>query len=85
MFDLVAKHKRLAQLILFLMMIPFAFFGVDFYFRGENLDGTVATVGGEKITQNEYNDAIREQSDTLRRQMGRNFDARMFDNPEVRF
>ena len=85
MFDLVAKHKRIAQLILFLMMIPFAFFGVDFYFRGENLDGTVATVGGQKITQNEYNDAIREQSDTLRRQLGRNFDSRMFDNPEVRF
>ena len=85
MFDLVAKHKRIAQVILFLLMVPFAFFGVDFYFRGGNLDGAVATVGGEKITQNDYNDAIREQTDTLRKQMGRNFDPRMFDNPEVRF
>ena len=85
MFDLVAKHKRIAQVILFLLMVPFAFFGVDFYFRGDNLDGTVASVGGTKITQNEFNDAIREQSDTLRRQMGRNFDPRMFENPEVRF
>ncbi len=85
MFDLVTKHKRIAQLILFLLMVPFAFFGVDFYFRGGNLDGLVATVGGEKITQNDFNDAIREQSDTLRRQLGPNFDPKMFDRPEVRF
>ena len=29
MFDLVHKHKRIAQFILALIMIPFAFFGVD--------------------------------------------------------
>lgn len=85
MFDLVSKHKRIAQAILFLLAIPFVFFGVDFYFQGGNLDGVMATVGGQKITQNEYNDAMREQSETLRRQMGRNFDPRMFDNPEVRY
>jgi len=85
MFDLVTKHKRIAQGILFLLMVPFAFFGVDFYFRGGNLDGLMATVGGEKITQNDFNDAIREQSDALRRQLGSNFDPRMFENPEVRF
>jgi hypothetical protein len=45
----------------------------------------VATVGGEKITQNDYADAVREQTEQMRRQLGRNFDARMFDNPEVRF
>ena len=28
---------------------------------------------------------MREQTDQMRRQMGRNFDPRMFDNPEVRF
>ncbi len=85
MFDLVSKHKRFAQLILFLLMVPFAFFGVDFYFRGGNLDGLVASVGGEDITQNDFTDALREQSDTLRRQLGSNFDPRMFDNPEVRY
>ena len=34
MFDLVHKHKRAAQVILFLITLPFAFFGVDYYFRG---------------------------------------------------
>ena len=85
MFDLVAKHKRIAQVILFLIMVPFAFFGVDYYFRGGGEEGTVATVGGEKITQNEFADAVREQTEQMRRQMGKNFDPRMFDNPEVRF
>ena len=85
MFDLVAKHKRIAQVILFLIMIPFAFFGVDYYFRGGGQEGAVATIGGENITQNDFAEAVREQTDQMRRQMGRNFDPRMFENPEVRF
>ena len=85
MFDLVAKHKRIAQAILFLIMVPFAFFGVDYYFRGNGAQDAVASVGGEKITQAEYADALREQTEQMRRQMGRNFDPRMFDSPEVRF
>ncbi|MBK9116218.1 MAG: SurA N-terminal domain-containing protein [Betaproteobacteria bacterium] len=85
MFDLVAKHKRVAQVILFLLMVPFAFFGVDYYFRGGAADAAVATVGKEDITQADYAEALREQSDQMRRQMGKNFDPAMFDSPEVRF
>ena len=59
MFDLLHKHKTAAQVILFLMTIPFAFFGVDFYFRGAGADDAVATVGGDKITQAEFADSIR--------------------------
>ena len=51
MFDLVHKHKRVAQVILALITLPFAFFGVDYYFRGDSRRATVATVGGDKITQ----------------------------------
>ena len=40
---------------------------------------------GDKITLNEYTDAVREQTEQMRRQMGKNYDPRMFDNPEVRF
>ena len=85
MFDLVTKHKRIAQGILFLLMVPFAFFGVDYYFRGGGAEGTVATVGSDKITQAEFDDSMREQADQMRRQMGRNFDPAARDNPEVRF
>jgi len=85
MFDLVAKHKRVAQVILFLLMVPFAFFGVDYYFRGGGSENDVATVGKDKITQNDFAEALREQSDQMRRQMGKNFDPAMFESPEVRF
>jgi peptidyl-prolyl cis-trans isomerase D len=85
MFDLVTKHKRIAQVILFLMAVPFAFFGVDYYFRSGNTEAGIATVGAEKITQAEFDAALREQQDRARQMMGKNFDPAMFDNPEVRF
>ena len=85
MFDLVHKHKTAAQLILFLMMVPFAFFGVDYYFRGGNTADTVATIGKDKITQGEFDQAMRDQQQRARQLLGRNFDPAMFDNPEMRF
>jgi peptidyl-prolyl cis-trans isomerase D len=85
MFDLVQKHKRIAQAILFLLMVPFAFFGVDYYFRGGASEAAVATVGKENITQAEFAESLREQGDQMRRQMGKNFDPAMFESPEVRF
>ena len=85
MFDLVHKHKTAAQLILFLMMVPFAFFGVDYYFRGNNATDSVATIGKEKITQAEFDQSLRDQQQRARQMLGRNFDPAMFDNPEVRF
>ena len=34
MYDLIYRKKRLVQFILALITLPFAFFGVDYYFRG---------------------------------------------------
>jgi peptidyl-prolyl cis-trans isomerase D len=85
MFDLVHKHKLAAQIILFLMMIPFAFFGVDYYFRGGATADTVATVGKDKVTLAEFDQSLRDQQQRAQQMMGRNFDPAMFDNPEVRF
>ena len=85
MFDLLHKHKHVAQGILALITLPFAFFGVDFYFnRGDSVQ-TVATVGGNKISQAEFDDALREQQQRMRQALGGNFDPAMFDNPEVRY
>jgi len=85
MFDLVSKYKLAAQLILFAMMVPFAFFGIDFYFRGGATADTVATIGRDRITQAEFDQSLREQQQRARQMMGANFDPAMFDNPEVRF
>src|SRR5258708_12143715 len=85
MFDLVTKHKTAAQFVLLLMTVPFAFFGIDFYFRGGATADTVATIGRERITQAEFDESPREQLQRARQVMGANFDAAMFDNPDVRF
>ena len=66
MFDLVQKHKRIAQAILFMLMVPFAFFGVDYYFRGGTADTDVATVSGKHISQVEFTESMREQQEQMR-------------------
>ena len=85
MFDLLHKHKHVAQGILALITLPFAFFGVDFYFNRGDSAQSVATVGGNKISQAEFDDSMREQQQRMRQALGANFDAAMFDNPEVRY
>ena len=86
MFDIVHKHKRIAQIILALLIIPFAFFGVDYYFRRDAVSAPVATVGGdEDHAAPNSTTCVREQQDRMRAAMGRGFDPAIFDNPEVRF
>jgi peptidyl-prolyl cis-trans isomerase D len=85
MYQLLYKHKRLTQLILALIALPFAFFGVDYYFRGDAGPVSIATVGRDKVTQSEFDEVMREQQDRMRQQLGRSYDPAMFDNPEVRY
>jgi peptidyl-prolyl cis-trans isomerase D len=85
MFDLVTKHKRIAQVILALIALPFAFFGVDFYFRRAEGPPSVASVGRDKVTQAEFDDLMREQQGRMRAMLGRQYDPAMFDSPEVRY
>ncbi len=84
MYDFVGRNKRIVQIILALIMIPFALFGVDSYLRQSNKEDAIATVGGEKVVRGEYDNAMREQTDRLRGMLGKNFDPAMFDNDEVR-
>src|SRR5712691_10794243 len=44
----------------------------------------VAEVGGQKIAEQEFAEALRQQQDRLRGMLGRNFDPAMFDSPEMR-
>ena len=86
MFDLVHKHKRIAQFILALIMMPFAFFGVDYYFRGGG------GVGDGRDSRRRQDHAKPNSTQRDPRAAGtacgaarRSFDPAMFDNPEVRF
>src|SRR5437879_2201167 len=85
MYDFIYKKKRVVQIILALITLPFAFFGVDYYFRSAGSVSEIAKVGGEKITQAEFADTIREQQERMRQALGAKYDPAVLDNPEVRY
>ena len=85
MFDFVYKHKRLIQVILAIIFLPFAFFGIDTYFRGGGGGQTVAEVGGYSISQQEFNQALRQRQQALQRVAQGRVDPAMIDNPELRY
>lgn len=84
MFDLVHKHKLLVQLLLGLIILPFAFWGVDSYQRGASSVEDMAEVAGQKITVQDFSQAQRDQQERLRGILGNNFDAAVLDTPEQR-
>lgn len=85
MFEFVRAHTRLFQGILLLLILPsFAFVGMQGY--TSMMDGAnagVASVDGRKITQAEWDLALREQVDRIRSQ-NPNVDAKLLDTPEVK-
>lgn len=84
MFDFVYRNKRIVQVILALLVLPFAFVGVDSYVRTAGGDKDVATVGGQSVSPQDLENALRSQQQQMQRALGKNFDPAMFDNPEVR-
>jgi peptidyl-prolyl cis-trans isomerase D len=84
MFDFVHEKKRLVQIVLALIILPFAFWGVDSYNQSGNTAEVAATVNGAKISQQEFENALRQQQNRLRQMLGDKFDEAMFDNPETK-
>jgi peptidyl-prolyl cis-trans isomerase D len=84
MFDFVHENKRLVQIILAFIILPFALWGVSSYDKSGNAADVVATVNGAKISQKEFDNALRQQQDRMRQQLGENFDASMFQNPQMK-
>lgn len=84
MFDIVRNNRRVIQVFLALIMLPFAFFGVDSYIRDSGGGAEVATVGGVKIGAQEFQQALREQQERLKPALGGKVDPAMLDNPEMR-
>ena len=82
MFDAVRNNKKIVQVFLVLIALPFAFFGVE-SFRDGGAGVDVAKVGEIKISQQEFQQAVREQQDRLRAQLGE-LDPKVLDNPEFR-
>lgn len=83
MFDFVQEKKRVVQIVLSLIIITFAFFGINSYMKSGGSDAP-ATVNGEKISQQEFANAMRQQQERVREQAGANFDPALFDKPEIK-
>ena len=83
MFDAVRNNKKIVQIFLALITLPFAFFGVDSYVRNAGTGDAVAKIGDVKISQQQFQQAVREQQERLRAQMGQ-VDPKVLDTPEAR-
>ena len=84
MFDAVRNNRKIVQIFLALIMIPFALWGVDAYVRGGGGDDTVATIGSIKISDAELTESVRNRREQMRAQMGESFDQAATERPEFR-
>ncbi|NWG86870.1 MAG: SurA N-terminal domain-containing protein [Hydrogenophilaceae bacterium] len=55
----------IARIILGLIAVAFALWGVDWYFQGGGKEPTVATVGSSDISQRDFFEALKQQRDAL--------------------
>ena len=79
-----AAQTWIAKVILALISIPFALWGVESYIRTSPGTNTIATAGGDKISSQEFDNAMKAQLDQLRQRFGGQVDVSVMDNPEMR-
>ena len=85
MFEFIRTHRRLMQFLLMLIIVPsFALVGISGYQSFGDGANTIAKVGDQVITQQQYEEAQRQQIDRYRQMMGEQFDQKLFDTPEAR-
>lgn len=84
MLEFVRNNRRVTQGFLALITLPFAFWGIESYVRNVDVGAGVATVGSGKISQQEFQAALREQQDRMRAQLGGRVDPAMFESAQVR-
>jgi peptidyl-prolyl cis-trans isomerase D len=84
MFDLVQRNKRIIQVVLAIVLLPFAFFGMESYFQDRGSARGVAKVGDYEITEQEFGNAIRERQDQIRNMAGGRIDPALLESPELR-
>lgn len=84
MFDFVHENKKLVQIVLAVIILPFALWGVSSYDKSGSSADVAATVNGTKISQKELDDALRRQQDQMREQLGANYDPSIFEGPQAK-
>lgn len=72
MFNFLKKHRIFSQVILVLIVLTFALFGVESYLRGRDATDVVAEIGSAGISQREYGIMVSQAQDRLRPQAQQN-------------
>jgi len=84
MFDWVRNNKRMMQVILFIITIPFALWGIDSYTRMFSGADEAASVDGTPISMQEFTRVFQNQLDSIRQVLGANFNTSAWDTPKQR-
>lgn len=84
MFDAVRNNKKIVQIFLALITLPFAFWGVDSYIKQVGSGSELASVGDSNISSQQFEQAMRDQQERMRKAMGAAFRPEMTNTPEAR-
>ncbi len=85
MFDLIRKHIKIMQILLFILIVPsFVLFGIDGYSRFKDQGEPVAVVDGKNILQGEWDTAHKLEVDRVR-SSAPNIDPKLLDSPEAKY
>ncbi|MBC7944263.1 MAG: SurA N-terminal domain-containing protein [Burkholderiales bacterium] len=84
MFNFVHGNRRFIQVVMVIIVLPFAFFGIESYFSQSGTSTYVASVGEHKISQQEYARALDSQQQRLREALGGRVDPALLDSPDMR-
>jgi peptidyl-prolyl cis-trans isomerase D len=84
--EAIRKHAQgwLAKVILALIAITFALFGVDSYMKSDNSGGSIAEVGDVGISREELAREIQAQSERMRETLGPAFDPAVTETADFR-
>lgn len=84
MLEVIRAHSKgwLAKLILTLITVPFALFGIDAYLKDAGAGASVAKVDGATISIQEYRNAMQSLRDRLQKENPKDIGA--LDSPEVK-
>jgi len=80
-FDAVRNNKRVVQIFLALITLPFAFWGIDSYVRNTGAGADLASVGDTKITMPQFDQAWRAQQDRMQQVLGASFRPESMNTP----
>jgi peptidyl-prolyl cis-trans isomerase D len=85
MFDFIRTHQRLMQLILLVLILPsFVLIGVSGYTNYVSGDHELVKVAGSAITQQDFDQARRNQLQQIQQNSPGGFDPAVLDNPAAR-